>query len=192
MEITTITAPSHQSHLIRRPFQHHPWMSVHLTVRKHRTLQLTTTPSIRRTSHDVYTGPLHWSTLKTCSSLFRLTVLTSFNGLTIRTQLDFKSEYLFRICSVVTNLVTSIEFQPIRCATTLFHFGRTRNVYVATRISLLSGTAESSATSDYVVPPERCGQNDAWAGRNVQRAKKKPTLFPTVDLTDAACTHKTF
>ena len=95
------------------------------------------------------------------SSLFRLTVLTSFNGLTIRTQLDFKSEYLFRICSVVTNLATSIEFQPIRCATTLFHFGRTRNVYVATRIILLSSTAESSATSDYVVAPERSGQIDA-------------------------------
>ena len=64
------------------------------------------------------------------------------------------------MCSVVTNLVTSLEFQPIRCATTLFHFGRTRNVYVATRIILLSSIAESSATSGYVVATERPGQSE--------------------------------
>ena len=74
--------------------------------------------------------------------------------------------------SVVTNLVTSLEFQPIRCATTLFHFGRTRNVYVATRIILLSSTAEGSATSSYVAATERSGQSEAWAGRNVERARK--------------------
>ena len=90
-----------------------------------------------------------------------MTVLTSFNSLTFRTELDFKSEYLFRMCSVVTNLVTSLEFQPIRCATMLFHFGRTRNVYVATRIILLGSTAESSATSVYVVATERSGQSEA-------------------------------
>ena len=127
-----------------------------------------------------------------CSNLFRLTALTSFNSLTIRTELDFKSEYLFRMCSVVTNLVTSLEFQPIRCATKLFHFGRIRNVYVATRIILLSSTAESSATSGYVVAPERFGQIQAWASRNVERAKKKPSLFQTVVLTDAACNYESF
>ena len=52
---------SHQSHLIHRPSQHHQRTSVILTVGKHRTPQLTTTPSIRRTSHDVYTGPLPWT-----------------------------------------------------------------------------------------------------------------------------------
>ena len=96
-----------------------------------------------------------------CSNLFRLTVVTSFNSLTITTELDFKSEYLFRMCSVVTNLVMSLEFQPIHCATTLFHFGRTRDVYVATRIILLSSTAESSATIGYVVATERSGQSEA-------------------------------
>ena len=55
----------------------------------------------------------------------------------------------------------------------LFHFGRTRNVYVATRIILLSSTAESSATSGYVVATERASQSEAWAGRNVERARKK-------------------
>ena len=54
------------------------------------------------------------------------------------------------MCSVVTNLVTSLEFHPIRCATTLFHFVRPRDVYVATRIILRSSTAEGSATSGYV------------------------------------------
>ena len=96
-----------------------------------------------------------------CTNLFRLTVLTSFNSLPIRKELDFKNEYLFRRRSVVTNLVTSLEFQPISCATTLFHFGRTRNVYVATRIILLSSTAESSAKKGYVVAPERSGQFEA-------------------------------
>ena len=46
-------------------------------------------------------------------NLLRLTALMSFqsfNSLTIRIELDFKSEYLFRMCSVVTNLVTSLEF----------------------------------------------------------------------------------
>ena len=75
--------------------------------------------------------------------------------------------------SLVTNLVTSLEFHPIRCATTLFHFGRSRNVYIATRIFLLSSTAESSTTSGYVAATERSGQGEVWAGRNVEWAKKQ-------------------
>ena len=59
----------------------------------------------------------------------------------------------------------------MRCATTLFHFRRTRNIYVATRIILLSSTAEGSATSGYVAATKRSGQSEAWAGRNVERAK---------------------
>ena len=90
------------------------------------------------------------------------------------------------MCSVVTNLVTSIEFQPIRCATTLFHFGRTRNGYVAIRIILLS------STSGYVVAPDRSGQKGPGASRNVERARKKPSLFPRVDLTGATCKHEPF
>ena len=113
-----------------------------------------------------------------CSNLFRLTVLTSFNSLTIRTKLDFKSEYLFRMCSVVPNLVTSLEFLPIRCATTLFDFGRTLNDYLATKINFLSSTAESSATSSYVDAPERPGQSEARASRNVERAIEKPSFVP--------------
>ena len=93
------------------------------------------------------------------------------------------------MCSVVTNLVTSQEFQPIRCATTLFQPGRTRNGYEATRIILLSSTAESSATSGYVFAPERSGQKEACANRNVERARQSLFLFPTVDLIDAVCSH---
>ena len=63
-------------------------------------------------------------------------------------------------------------FQSIRWATTLFHFGRTRDVYVATRIILLSSTAESSTTSGYVAATERSSESEAWAGRNVEWAKK--------------------
>ena len=76
------------------------------------------------------------------------------------------------MCSVVTNLVTSLEFQPILCVTTLFHFGRTRKVYVATRICLLSSIAESTATSGYVVATERSGQSEALAGRSLKRVRK--------------------
>ena len=65
----------------------------------------------------------------------------------IITEREIKSSYLFRTCFVVTNLVTSLEFKPIRCATTLRHFGQTRTGYVATHFILLSSTAESSATS---------------------------------------------
>ena len=75
------------------------------------------------------------------------------------------------MCSVVTNLVTSLEIQPIRCATTLFHFGRPRDVYVATRIILFISTAEGSATSGYVGATEHSGQSEAWAGRNAERAR---------------------
>ena len=107
----------------------------------------------------------------------------------INTQRDIKSEYLFRMCSVVTNLVTYFECQPSRCATRLCHFGRTRNGYVATRFNLLSSTAESSATGGYVVVPEHSGQSEARAGRNVERIRKKPSFVPTVDLIDAVCNH---
>ena len=96
------------------------------------------------------------------------------------------------MCSIVTNLVTSKEFQPILCATTPFQFGRTWNDYVATRIILLSSTAESSATSVYVVATERSGQSEAWAGRNMERARKEPSSFPTGDLIDAARKHEPF
>ena len=89
------------------------------------------------------------------------------------------------MCSVAHELVTSVEFNLIRCATTLCHFGRTRNGYVATHFILLSSTAESSATSGYVVVLERFGQNEEPAGSNKERAKKKHALDPKVDLFDA-------
>ena len=94
--------------------------------------------------------------------------------------------------SVVTKLVASLEFLPIRCATTPFHFGRTRNVYVATRIILLSGIAESGATSGYGVVTESSGQSEAWASRNVERARKKLSFVPNSGLIDAACNMSLF
>ena len=75
------------------------------------------------------------------------------------------------MCSVVTNLVMLLESQPILCATMLLRFGLTRNVYVATRIILLSSTAESSATSGYVAATERSDQSEARAGGYVERAR---------------------
>ena len=93
------------------------------------------------------------------------------------------------MCSVETSLVTSKEFQPIRCAPMLCHFERTRKRYVATRFVLLSSTKESSATSGYVIVPERFSQGEARAGRNVEKTTKSLVLFPAVDLFDAVCNH---
>ena len=88
---------------------------------------------------------------------------------------------LLRTRSVATDLVTSQSFQPIRCAFMLCQFGQTRNVYVATRIILLSSTAESSATSGYVAVPEHFLQNGEPACINEKRTKKKPSFNPKVD-----------
>ena len=87
------------------------------------------------------------------------------------TEHDFKSEYLFRIRSVVINLVMSLEFKTIRCATTLWHFGQTRNGYVATHFFRLISTVWRSATSGYVVLPERFGQNEEPASRNEEQTR---------------------
>ena len=93
------------------------------------------------------------------------------------------------MCYVATNLVTSLKLNSIRCATTLCHFGRTRNGYVATYFILLSSTAESSATSGYVVVSDVLAKmkNQLVEMRNGLR--KNLILFRAVDLTDATCTH---
>ena len=92
---------------------------------------------------------------------------------------------LLRTRYVATDLVTSQNFQPIRCSFTLLHFGRTRDVYVATRIILLSSTVESSATNGYAVSTERSGQSEAWVSKNVERTRKKPSFVPKLDEIDA-------
>ena len=67
----------------------------------------------------------------------------------------------------------------------LCQFGRTRSVYVATRLIPLSSTAESSATSGYVLVPEYFGQNEEPAVSNKERTRKKPSFVPKVNLIDA-------
>ena len=66
----------------------------------------------------------------------------------------------------------------------LCQFGRTRNVYVATRIILLSSTAQSSATSGYVAVPEHFGQNEEPSVNNEERTRKKSSFVPKVVLID--------
>ena len=95
-----------------------------------------------------------------------------------------RSKYLFRTRSAAINLVRSKKFQPIRCAIKLCQFGQTRTGYVATYFILLSSTAASGATSGYVVVLERFRQNEEPAGSNKERARKKPSLVPKVDLID--------
>ena len=96
-----------------------------------------------------------------------------------------RSKYLFRTRSVVTDLVTSLEFQPIRFAIMLCHFGQTRNGYMATYFIHLSSTAASKATSGCVVVPEHFGQNEEPARSNEEWTRKKPTFVPIVDLINA-------
>ena len=89
--------------------------------------------------------------------------------------------FLLRARYVAPDLVTSQNFQPIRCAFMLCQFGRTRNVYVATRFILFSSIAESSATSGHVAVPEHFLQNDEPSLKNVERAKKKPSFVLKMD-----------
>ena len=67
----------------------------------------------------------------------------------------------------------------------LRQFGQTRNGYVATHFILFSSTAASSATSGYVVVPERFGQNEEPACSNEERTKKKPRFVPKENFFDA-------
>ena len=83
--------------------------------------------------------------------------------------LEYKTEKVFRTFSVASNLVTSLEFNPIRCATMLSHFGQTRKSSIATHFNLLNSTALSSATGGYVVIPERFGRNEETAGSKEER-----------------------
>ena len=55
-----------------------------------------------------------------------------------------------------------------------------RILYVA-----LPCTAASSATSGYVVVPERFGQNEKPACSNEERTRKKPSFVQKVNLFDA-------
>ena len=77
--------------------------------------------------------------------------------------------------------MTSLEFNQIRCATTLCQFGRTRNSFVATHFIFLNRIPESNAASVYVVVPERFDQNEEPAGSNKERAGKNPSLVPKVE-----------
>ena len=86
----------------------------------------------------------------------------------------FKSEHLFRTCSEATSLVTSLEINPIRCATTLYQFGQTGNGSVATPFVLVNSTAVNIATGDNVAVPERFGQNEEPASKTKERTRNKP------------------
>ena len=107
----------------------------------------------------------------------------------IITERDLKKEHLFRMLSVVTNLVTSLEFKPIRCATTLYHFGRTRNSFVVIHYILLSSNAESCVTIGYVVFPDCFSNMRNQLAAMRYGLEKKLVLFPAVDLIDAIWKH---
>ena len=79
--------------------------------------------------------------------------------------------------------VTRISTNPLCCyAVSLWTDKERLHRMKPTRFILLSRTAESSATSGYVVVPERFGQSEARAGRNVERTKRKPNLIPSIEF----------
>ena len=45
-------------------------------------------------------------------------------GMTVEIEPDFRSEIFLRMRSLDTTLMTSLEFNPIRCATILCHFAK--------------------------------------------------------------------
>ena len=92
---------------------------------------------------------------------------------------------MFRTRFVATNLVTSLEVQKNRSAIMLCHFGQTRNGYVATHFIVLSSTAESSATSGYVVVLRHFGQNEVSGGGKEERIRKRASFVPKMDSIDA-------
>ena len=67
----------------------------------------------------------------------------------------------------------------------LRQFRQKWNGCIATYFILLSSTAASSATSGYVVVPERFGQSEEPACSNEERTRKKPSFVPKVDVIDA-------
>ena len=91
---------------------------------------------------------------------------------------DFKNEYTFRMCSVATNLVMSLEFNLVCCATIICDFGQTRKCTVATHFIEFSSTSTSSAASEYVAVPERVGQIEQPASRSEDWHRNKPSSAP--------------
>ena len=82
------------------------------------------------------------------------------------------------MCSVATNLVTSLEFKPIRSATALCHFEQTRNGSLPTHSILLASTATNSATGNYIVVLECFGEHEEPAGSNKEQTTKKSRSVP--------------
>ena len=79
-------------------------------------------------------------------------------------------------------MVTSLEFNPIRCATMLSHFGQTHNGSVTIHFFLCGSTATSSATGAYIAVPGRFGEIKEPAFRNEKWTTKKPSFVPSGKL----------
>ena len=96
------------------------------------------------------------------------------NNMTTITERKFKSEFLFRTCSVAANLMTLLEFYPICYVVSIWP---TWSSYVAILFILRGNTATSSATGDQLAVPERVGQNEEPASRNEERTRKSLVFF---------------
>ena len=106
--------------------------------------------------------------------------------MTAKKQLDFKSENFFPKFSVTTNLVTSVKFNPIHCATIICHFGLTWKGSEANLFILLSRTVTNSAKGGYVVVLEHFAQNDELPRRKENDPRASLNLIPKSYLINAA------
>ena len=91
---------------------------------------------------------------------------------------------MFRACSVATSLVTSLNFNPIHCPTSLRQFGQLRNGCVVTHFINFSSTTTISVTSEYVSVPGCIGQNEEPASRNDKQAMNNPSSTPKAHLNE--------
>ena len=99
---------------------------------------------------------------------------------------DFKSIDLFPTCSVATNLVTSLKFNPFRSATMLCHFDQTRSSYVANFFSFFAVALRRALLQATTLPFRNAlakMRNQVLELRN--GLGRSLVLFPKVDLTDA-------
>ena len=93
-------------------------------------------------------------------------------------QSDFKSEYLFRTCSVDTYLVTSLKISFRLLSYYVVPFWPTMEQFRIYSFHSFRSTATSNATSEYVTVPERLSKNEEQNSRKKERTSKTLSSSP--------------
>ena len=91
---------------------------------------------------------------------------------------------MIRTRCVATNLVNSLELEPVRCATMLCRFGQTRNCSVAIHCILRGSATTRKATGDYVAVLRRFGRKEKPVISTKNELRTSLVLFAKVFLFD--------